>query len=129
MKQIVSTEYAPKAIGPYVQAVASGNLIFTSGQLGINRETGKLEEGIEMQTHRAMKNLAAILKEKNLSFENIIKTTIFLDDLDDFKIVNTIYGSYFKGDYPARSCFEVSKLPLGGLIEIECIAAVNSFNQ
>lgn len=124
MREVINSSNAPKAIGPYVQAIANGNLLFMSGQLGINPEKGALEEGIEAQTHQVMKNIQAILKEKNATVENIVKTTIFLDSLDDFTTVNGIYESYLNGAFPARSCFEISKLPLGGLIEIECIACI-----
>lgn len=121
MKKIINTTNAPAAIGPYVQAYETENLVVTSGQLGIDIETGKLAEGIEEQTNASMKNIGAILKEAGLSYGDIIKTTIFLQDLDDFGIVNEIYDGYFDGKYPARSCIQVAKLPLNGLIEIECI--------
>lgn len=122
MKEILNTKNAPSAIGPYVQGVCVGDMVYTSGQLGIDVSTGKLAEGIEAQAHAVMKNVGEILKEKNIGYQNIVKTTIFLDSLDDFLTVNKIYESYFEGNFPARSCFEVSKLPLGGLVEIECIA-------
>lgn len=121
MKKIIRTEQAPKAIGPYVQAVFVGNQIFTSGQLGMNPETGKLEEGIEAQTHASLKNLQSILKEAGMTLDDVIKTTVYVKDLKDFSVVNEIYSSYFS-DYPARSCVQVAQLPLDGLVEIECIA-------
>ena len=124
-KQIIHTERAPKAIGPYSQAVKANGFLYTSGQLGINPETGKLGACVECQTHNAMKNLGAILKEAGLDYSSIIKTTIFVADLADFATVNTVYASYFDGDYPARSCVQVAALPLGGLVEIECVAALN----
>jgi len=123
-KQIIHTENAPKAIGPYSQAVKMGNFLFTSGQLGINPLIGKLEEGVEKQAHAAMKNLGAILKEAGLDYANIVKTTIFVQDLADFAAVNAVYESYFEGAFPARSCVQVAALPLKGLVEIECIAAL-----
>ncbi len=123
-KQIIHTENAPKAIGPYSQAVKMGNFLFTSGQLGINALIGKLEEGVEKQAHAAMKNLGAILKEAGLDYANIVKTTIFVQDLADFAAVNAVYESYFEGAFPARSCVQVAALPLKGLVEIECIAAL-----
>lgn len=123
-KTIINTDNAPKAIGPYVQAVKTSGMLFTSGQLGIDMATGKLAEGVEAQAHCAMKNLGAILREGGLDYKNAIKTTIFLQDLGDFAVVNKIYESYFDGSFPARSCIEVAKLPLGGLIEIECIASI-----
>ena len=122
-KEIIHTENAPKAIGPYSQAVKIGSFLYTSGQLGINPETGKLGACVECQAHAAMKNLGAILKEAGLEYENIVKTTIFVTDLKDFATVNAVYASYFAGDYPARSCVQVAALPLGGLVEIECIAS------
>lgn len=121
MKKIVETEKAPRAIGPYVQAMDTGNVIYTSGQLGMNPETGRLEEGIEAQTHAALKNLKAILDDVGAEMEQIVKTTVFVKNLDDFAVVNQIYGSYFSV-CPARSCVQVAKLPMDGLVEIECIA-------
>ena len=122
MKKIINTTNAPAAIGPYAQGYETESLVITSGQLGIDIETGKLAEGIKAQTNASMKNIGAILKEAGLSYGDIIKTTIFVQDLDDFAIVNEIYGGYFDGQYPARSCVQVAKLPLNGLVEIECIA-------
>ena len=123
-KQIIHTENAPKAIGPYSQAVKMGNFLFTSGQLGINALIGKLEEGVEKQAHAAMKNLGQILSAAGAGYAQIIKTTIFVKDLADFAAVNQVYASYFEGDYPARSCVQVAALPMGGLVEIEAIAKV-----
>lgn len=122
-KNVIYTENAPKAIGPYVQAVSVGKMLYTSGQLGIDMSTGKLANGIEAQTHEAMKNLGAILNSANLSYSDIVKTTIFVKNLADFATVNKIYEGYFDGDYPARSCVQVAALPLDGLLEIEAIAA------
>lgn len=121
-KEMISTTNAPGAVGPYVQAVKINGMIYSSGQLGIDVSTGKLPENVEEQAHHAMKNVGAILKEAGSNYENIVKTTIFLADMNDFVKVNEIYKSYFNGTYPARSCVQVAKLPLGGLIEIECIA-------
>ncbi len=123
MKEIIHTDAAPKAIGPYSQATATEAFVFTSGQLGIDVSTGKLAEGVENQAHLVMKNIGKVLSAKGLGYENIIKTTIFMKDLADFATVNAIYASYFEGDYPARSTIQVAALPLGGLVEIECIAA------
>ncbi|AKN32728.1 endoribonuclease L-PSP [Clostridium carboxidivorans P7] len=122
MKKIINTKNAPAAIGPYVQGYETEDLVITSGQLGINIKTGKLAEGIEAQTKASMKNVGEILKEAGLSYNNIIKTTIFVQDLSDFAVVNETYSKYFQGQYPARSCIQVAKLPLNGLVEIECIA-------
>lgn len=104
MKKIINTTNAPAAIGPYVQGYETEDLVITSGQLGIDIKTGKLAEGIEAQTNASMKNIGEILKEAGLNYGDIIKTTIFVQDLSDFFIVNEIYSGYFDGQYPARSC-------------------------
>ena len=124
MKQIIATNKAPGAIGPYSQGTSCDKLVFTSGQLGIDPAVGKLPEGVEAQAHRSMKNLGAVLEEAGSDFSKVVKTTIFLADMDDFAKVNEIYKSYFGETYPARSCVQVAKLPLGGLVEVECIAYV-----
>lgn len=121
MKTIIASKDAPNAIGPYAQAISVGNMVYTSGQLGINPATGKLEEGVEAQTHMSLKNLQAILAEKGMTLDDVVKTTVFVKNLDDFTVVNQIYGNYFT-EYPARSCVQVAKLPMDGLVEIECIA-------
>jgi 2-iminobutanoate/2-iminopropanoate deaminase len=122
MKQTVQTESAPKAIGPYSQAIATDAMIFTSGQLGMDMRTGQLADGVEAQTEHAMKNLGEILAAQKLGYENIVNTTVFLTDLADFAAVNAVYRSFFAGSYPARSCVQVAALPLGASVEIECIA-------
>lgn len=122
MKEILSTQAAPKAIGPYSQGVATAAAVYASGQLGIDMATGKLAEGVENQAHCAMKNLGAVLATKGLGYADIVKTTIFMKDLADFAAVNAVYAGYFAGDYPARSTVQVAGLPLGGLVEIECVA-------
>lgn len=118
---IINTEKAPKAIGPYVQGIRFNDMIFTSGQLGINPETNMLEEGIEAQTHQSLKNLKAILEEAGSDMNHVLKTTVYVKNMADFGTVNSIYSQYFS-TYPARSCVEVAKLPKDGLVEIECIA-------
>lgn len=123
MKNVIHTNSAPAAIGPYSQAVQMGDLLFTSGQLGIVPETGELAQGVEAQTEWALKNLGAILAEAGMSYANVLKTTVFVADLADFSKVNAIYQKFFDGAYPARSCVQVAALPKGGLVEIECIAA------
>ncbi|RGZ00098.1 RidA family protein [Clostridium sp. AM58-1XD] len=123
-REVISTNKAPGAVGPYVQAIKSNGMVYCSGQLGIDVSIGKLPEGVEAQAHCSMKNLGAILEEAGSGYKKIVKTTIFLADMNDFAAVNKIYESYFGGDFPARSCFQVAKLPLGGLVEIECIAEV-----
>jgi len=123
MRKVVATTKAPAAIGPYVQANIIGNLVFTSGQLGLVPETGEFAEGgVEAQTHQAFHNLKAILEEAGSSLDKVIKTTCFLKDMDDFAKVNAVYASYFEGEFPSRSAVQVAKLPKDGLIEIEAIA-------
>ena len=117
MKKTIFAEKAPAAVGPYVHAVEAGNMVFTSGQLGLD------PEGIEAQTHQALKNLGAVLEAAGVGYEDVVRTMVFLDNMDDFATVNAIYAEYFKESAPARSCVEVARLPKGGLIEIEAIAA------
>ena len=124
MKQMIHTDNAPAAIGPYAQAQKIGDFVFTSGQLGIDVEKGGLAEGVEAQAHAAMRNLGQILDAAGTGYAQIIKTTIFVKDLADFATINKVYASYFEGDYPARSCVQVAALPMGGLVEIEAIAKV-----
>jgi 2-iminobutanoate/2-iminopropanoate deaminase len=120
--KVINTEKAPAAIGPYVQAVNAGNMLFASGQLGLNPETGTLPEGIEAQTRQCLANVAAILEEAGFVKEEIVKTTVFIDNMDNFGTVNGIYAGFFGDSKPARSCVEVAKLPKGGLVEIEFVA-------
>lgn len=122
MKQTITATNAPAAIGPYSHAVAAGNFLFTSGQLGIDPATGKLPEGVEAQAVQALENLKAVLAAGAMGLENVVKTTVFVKNMGDFKAVNAIYASYFTSDCPARSCVEVAALPAGGLVEIEAIA-------
>lgn len=122
LKTTIHAKNAPAAVGPYVHAVKAGDFVFTSGQIGLIPETGALAEGIEAQTEQVLKNLGAVLAEAGLSYEDVIKTTVFVDNMDDFATVNGIYGKYFTGEAPARSCVAVEKLPKGALIEIEVIA-------
>lgn len=122
-KKIIHTNDAPAAIGPYSQAVKFGKYLFTSGQLGMIPAQGELAEGVEAQTEWALRNLGAILKENHMSYEDVIKTTVFVADLADFSKVNAVYQGFFGENYPARSCVQVAALPKGGLVEIECIAA------
>lgn len=121
-KKVIFTEKAPKAVGPYVQAVKSAGMVYCSGQLGINITEGNITGDVEEQTHHSMKNLGAVLEAAGSNYKKILKTTIFLTDMNDFAAVNKIYESYFDGEFPARSCIQVAKLPLGGLVEIECVA-------
>ncbi|ARM72491.1 TPA_asm: RidA family protein [Listeria monocytogenes] len=121
-KEIIQTSSAPKALGPYSQAVKVNGLIFTSGQLGINPETGELADGTTKQAEQAFKNLAAVLAEAGSGLDKIIKATVFFKDLNKFKAVNEVYATFFSSDFPARSAFQVAKLPLDAEIEIEVIA-------
>lgn len=123
-KQIIFTNDAPKAIGPYVQAIKKNGIIYASGQLGIDIATGELADGLVSQTHAVMKNIGAILKEVGADYKNIVKTTVFITDMNNFSEVNKIYESYLMGSFPARSCVEISKLPKDGLVEIEFIAVI-----
>ncbi|KYH28555.1 MULTISPECIES: RidA family protein [Clostridium] len=124
-KQIISTTNAPSAIGPYSQGVKIGNLLFTSGQIPLDPQTGELvNDNIEKATERVMLNLKAILEEAGTSFDKVVKTTVLLKDINDFNKVNEIYGKYFTSEQPARSCFQVGKLPKDALLEIEVIAFV-----
>jgi 2-iminobutanoate/2-iminopropanoate deaminase len=121
-REIIATSAAPAAIGPYSQAVSTGALVFTAGQIGLNPATGKMAEGVENQARQVMANLAAILAAAGSNLDQVIKTTIFLQDMADFAAVNAIYGAAFSGAPPARSTVQVAGLPLGALVEIEAIA-------
>jgi len=117
----IATDSAPKAIGPYSQAIKTGNLLFCSGQIGLDPDTMEMVTGwVEKEVHRVCKNIGAVLSQAWMGYENVVKTTIFLQDISDFGVVNEIYGSYFP-HCPARSTVEVSKLPRGALVEIEVI--------
>ena len=121
-KTTINAPEAPAAVGPYVHAVKANGFVFTSGQLGLNPEDGTLPEGIVAQTEQSLKNVGAVLKAAGLGYEDVIKTTIFVADMNDFATVNEIYSKYFTGEAPARSCVQAAKLPKGGLVEIEAIA-------
>lgn len=118
----VATPHAPAALGPYSQAVKAGNLLFLSGQLGLDPQTGQLRDGIEAQTRQALANLSAVLAAGGSSFDRVVKTVIFLADLNDFDTVNALYGEVFSSAPPARSTVQVAALPRNGLVEIEMIA-------
>lgn len=124
MGEIISTSAAPAAIGPYSQAVRAGDFIFTSGQIGLEPETGKMAEGVEEQTRRVLANLRAVLAAAGAGFEQVVKTTIFLADMADFQTVNTIYAAEFAAEPPARSTVQVAALPRKALVEIETVAFV-----
>ncbi len=123
MKKVISTDKAPQAIGPYSQAIEVNGMVFTSGVIPIVPSTGALVEGgVEEQAKQALSNLAELLKAAGTSTDKVIKTTVFIKNMDDFGKINEIYATYFTGDYPARSCVEVARLPKDVLIEIEAIS-------
>ena len=123
MLQAVATKKAPGAIGPYSQAIKISNMIYTSGQLGMDPETGEILSGdIKVETKRALDNLVAIIEEAGTSLDKVVKTTVFVKDMNDFAMVNEVYGEYFSDHKPARSCVEVARLPKDGNVEIEAIA-------
>ncbi|MCD8027783.1 MAG: RidA family protein [Erysipelotrichaceae bacterium] len=124
MVKVIKTDKAPGAIGPYSQGIDLGNVIFFSGQVPLIPETGEMATGgIEGQAKQAFENVKGLLESQGLDFSNVVKTTVFLDDMGDFNTVNEIYAQYFVEPYPARSAVEVAKLPKGALIEVEVIAA------
>jgi 2-iminobutanoate/2-iminopropanoate deaminase len=123
MRRVIATENAPAAVGPYSQGILLRDLVFTAGQLGIDPATGKfVEGGVEAQTRQALTNIQAVLEAAGSSLSRVVKVTVFLQDMNDFKAVNGIYAQFFSKSPPARSAVQVAALPLGGLIEIEAIA-------
>lgn len=120
---VISTPNAPAAIGAYSQAIKAGNLLFASGQLGINPATGELPASFSEQAEQSLKNVKAILEEAGLSFSNVVKATVFMSDMANFAALNEVYGRYFVKPYPARSAVAVKELPKGALVEIEVIAS------
>ena len=122
MKEAISTNKAPGAIGPYSQAIKAGDALYVSGQIPVNPETGAIGETIEEQAAQSLTNLKNILEANGMTTDNVVKTTVFITDLNDFAKVNEIYAKFFYAPFPARSCIEISKIPQGCKIEIECIA-------
>lgn len=122
MKRIIASPKAPKAIGPYSQAIELNGTLFLSGQLPVNPESGEIPAGIEAQTHQALNNIGAILEEAGLTFNDVAKTTVLLQDINDFAAMNAVYAEYFPQDKPARVCYQVAALPKGALTEIDAIA-------
>ena len=122
MKVKIESGNAPKAIGPYSQAVLIDDTLYVSGNIPVNPATGDIADGIVNQSKQVFENMKAVLNEAGMGFENVVKTTAFLTDLSNFATFNEIYASYFVAPYPARSCVEVSKLPKNVLVEVECIA-------
>lgn len=124
-RAVVATDEAPAAVGPYSQAIWAGDFVFTAGQLGLDPATGKLVEGgIEAQTRQALTNLSAVLAAAGASLAQVVKTTVFLQDIGDFKAMNGVYAQFFAADPPARSAVQAAALPLGGLVEIEAVAVM-----
>lgn len=123
MKKVIATEKAPAAIGPYSQAIKAGNILFASGQLGLDPATGAFAEGgVKEQTAQAFANVKAILAEAGMTIDNVVKTTVFLADMADFAAMNEVYATQFAGSFPARSAVAVKTLPKNGLVEVEVIA-------
>lgn len=122
MKRTIASPKAPAAVGPYSQAVELNGTLFVSGQLPADHLTGEFPEGIEAQTRRSLDNLGYILEEAGLTFDNVVKTTVLLDDIKNFAAMNAVYAEYFKGDKPARVCYEVAALPKGAKVEIDAVA-------
>lgn len=120
--RIISTVKAPGAVGPYSQAVKAGDFLFASGQLGINPATGKLPDGAAAQAEQSLKNVGAILQDVGVSYDDVVKTTVYLSNMNDFGAVNAVYASFFKKMLPARSCVEIGKLPMNGDVEVEVVA-------
>ena len=127
MKEIISSPNAPAAVGPYSQAIRVGNLIYTAEQIARDPETMKITgDDVQAQTHQVLKNLSAVLEEAGSSLEHVVKTTVFLNDINDYKAMNEIYSEYFSNSKPARSAFAVEALPLGALVEIEAVAVIDA---
>jgi len=122
-RQVIQSPDAPKAIGPYSQAILAGNTLYISGQIAINPESGKMDTlNFETEIRRVLSNLGAVLKEAGMSYENVVKATIFTTDLKNYKLINTIYGEYFKDKPPAREAVQVAALSAGAHVEISCVA-------
>ena len=122
MNQTITATNAPAAVGPYCHAKLAGNTLYTSGQLGLVPATGELPAGVEAQARQALDNLGAVLQAAGMDYADVVKTTVFLADINDFAAINAIYAKYFTGETPARSCVQIAALPKAALFEIECIA-------
>ena len=124
-RQVIHTDQAPKAIGPYSQAIRIGNFVFSAGQLGLDPATGNIiAGGIEAETRRSLQNLSAVLQAAGTSLANVVKTTVFLKDMNDFQKMNAVYGEFFSSNPPARSTVQVARLPKDGNVEIEVVASL-----
>ena len=122
MKKVIASPLAPKAVGPYSQAIEAHGTLYISGQLPVDGATGTMPETIEEQTHQSLKNLGHILREAGYDYSDVVKTTVLLDSIADFAAMNAIYATYFTTDMPARMCYEVAKLPTGAKVEIDAVA-------
>ena len=122
MKKVIATENAPKAVGPYSQAIAANGILYISGQIPVVSADGSVPEGIADQTRQSLKNIGAILAEAGMDYDNVVKTTVLLDDIANFKAMNDVYAEFFTGDKPARACYQVAALPMGVKVEIEAVA-------
>lgn len=122
MKKVISTDKAPAAIGPYSQAIEVNGMVYTSGVIPVNPATGEIPEGVQAQATQALSNLSALLQAAGTSMGNVVKTTVFIKEMNDFAAINEIYAAYFEGAFPARSCVEVARLPKDVQLEIEAIA-------
>lgn len=122
MKKVIATENAPKAVGPYSQAIEANGTLYVSGQIPVNPADGSVPDSIEDQTRQALKNVGAILAEAGMDYGNVVKTTVLLNDIADFKAMNGVYAEFFTEDKPARACFQVAALPMGVKVEIEAVA-------
>jgi 2-iminobutanoate/2-iminopropanoate deaminase len=122
MKKVIATENAPKAVGPYSQAIEVNGTLYISGQIPVNPADGQVQTEITAAAHQSLKNIGAILNEAGMTYDNVVKTTVLLADIADFKAVNEVYAEYFTGDKPARACSQAAALPLGVKVEIEAIA-------
>ena len=122
MKKVIATENAPKAVGPYSQAIEANGILYISGQIPVVPADGSVPEGIVDQTRQSLKNIGAILAEAGMDYDNVVKTTVLLDDIANFKAMNDVYAEFFTGDKPARACYQVAALPMGVKVEIEAVA-------
>lgn len=122
MKKIITSAQAPKAVGPYSQAVACGATLYVSGQLPVDAATGLMPEGIEAQTRRSLDNLGYILREAGYDYTDVVKTTVLLQSIADFGAMNAVYAEYFTAEMPARVCYQVAALPMGAMVEIDAVA-------
>lgn len=122
MKKIIASPQAPKAVGPYSQAVETGGTLYVSGQLPIDGATGQMAQGVEAQTRQSLTNIGHILREADYDFRDVVKTTVLLQSMEDFAAMNAVYAEFFTGDMPARVCYQVAALPMGALVEIDAVA-------